>query len=138
MILGIGVDVTEFDRMREAVERQGQAFLDRIFTPTEQANCRRRRDPVPCFASRFAAKEAAAKAFALGLGPMGLVNAEVLNHPNGAPFLQFHGWLSTWMEANPQVQAHLSLSDSETQAVAVVVLEASESTPLPKPPPVER
>lgn len=134
VILGLGIDITEFDRMRDTVERQGQAFLDRIFTGAEQARCRNRRDPIPCFACRFAAKEAAAKAFALGLGPMGLVNAEVFNRENGAPYLRFHGWLGAWMAENPGVRAHLSLSDSESQAVAVVVIEASSATTLPTPP----
>lgn len=137
MIMGVGVDITEFDRMRDAVERQGQPFLDRIFTASEQAYCQRRRDPIPCFASRFAAKEAVAKAFALGLGPMGLLNAEVCNEENGAPYLRFHGWLRIWMRENNSVRTHLSLSDAETQAAAFVVVESNTPTPLPSPPAAE-
>lgn len=136
MIMGVGVDITEFDRMREAVERQGQAFLDRIYTPSEQAYCRRRHDPIPCFASRFSAKEAVAKAFALGLGPMGLLNAEVCNRANGAPYLRFHGWLGIWLRENQSVSTHLSLSDAETQAVAFVVIESSTPIALPSSPAV--
>ncbi len=135
MIMGIGVDVTEFDRMRQAIDRHGQAFLDRILTPGEQAYCLRRRDPVPCIALRFAAKEAVAKAFTLGLGRMGLLNAEVFNEASGAPRLRFHGWLGAWLEEHAGVQAHLSLSDSENQAVAFVVIESTGATPLPVPPP---
>ena len=97
MIMGIGVDITEIDRMREAIDRRGQAFIDRVLTPGEQAYCLRRRDPVPCIALRFAAKEAVAKAFTLGLGRMGLLNAEVFNQASGEPRLRFHGWLRDWL-----------------------------------------
>ena len=133
MILGVGVDITDVERVRRAIERSGQAFLDRLFSPGEQAKCRERYDPGACFAMRFAAKEAVAKALRVGMGPMGFRNAEVRNYDNGAPYLVLHGWLGRWWADNPGVRFHLSLSDAERQAVAMVVVESDVALALPRP-----
>jgi len=131
MILGVGTDISDFTRMREALERSGPALADRLFTPEEQARCRRRRDPIPCFASRFAAKESLSKALGVGLGPIGITSAEVVNDARGAPSFRFHGRLKAWMESVPGLRVHLSLSDGEQHAVAFVVLESDKVAALP-------
>ena len=130
-VLGIGVDLADYARIAAAVERSGQRFLDRVYTAGEQAYCRRRRDPTPCLCSRFAAKEALAKALRLGIGPMGLTDAEVCNHDNGAPYFVLHGPLGEWAAAQPGLTIHLSLSDSTGHAVATVVVEADADVVLP-------
>ncbi len=66
-VLGIGVDLTQMPRMRRVVARWEERFLQRVFTEQEIAYCRRRRDPIPHFAARFAAKEATLKALGTGL-----------------------------------------------------------------------
>ena len=66
-VQGIGIDVVRISRMREVIERWEDRFLQRIFTAQEIAYCRSRRDPVPHFAARFAAKEAGLKALGTGL-----------------------------------------------------------------------
>src|SRR2546428_9063655 len=66
-INGIGVDLVNIPRMRDVIDRWRDRFLQRVFTEAEIAYCRARRDPVPHFAARFAAKEAGLKA--LGTGP---------------------------------------------------------------------
>ena len=66
-VLGIGVDLVRISRMREVLDRWQDRFLARVFTDGEIAYCRRRRDPVPHFAARFAAKEAGLKALGTGL-----------------------------------------------------------------------
>jgi holo-[acyl-carrier protein] synthase len=66
-VLGIGIDLVPIARMREVIARWGERFLGRVFTDGEIAYCRARRDPVPHFAARFAAKEAALKALGTGL-----------------------------------------------------------------------
>jgi len=66
-VRGIGVDLVHLPRMREVIERWQERFLTRVFTDQEIAYCRARRDPVPHFAARFAAKEAALKALGTGL-----------------------------------------------------------------------
>lgn len=62
MIVGLGLDVCDIDRMRKNLERYGHAFMDKVLTPAERAYCERRRDPAVPFAGRFAAKEAIIKA----------------------------------------------------------------------------
>ena len=80
MILGIGSDITDVRRIAKVIERHGDRFLDRIFTPTERARADRRRNRVETYAKRFAAKEACAKALGTGLRAgvwwrdMGVVN----------------------------------------------------------------
>ena len=64
---GIGVDLVRIPRMRDVIGRWDDRFLRRVFTDAEIAYCRARRDPVPHFAARFAAKEAALKALGTGL-----------------------------------------------------------------------
>ena len=66
-VLGIGVDLTQMPRMRRVVARWDERFLQRVFTEQEIAYCRRRRDPIPHLAARFAAKEATLQG--LGTGP---------------------------------------------------------------------
>src|SRR3989441_8204974 len=66
-INGIGVDLVNIPRMRDVIDRWQDRFLQRVFTEGEIAYCRARRDPVPHFAARFAAKEAALKALGTGL-----------------------------------------------------------------------
>ena len=66
-VRGIGIDVVRISRMREVIGRWEDRFLRRVFTEQEIAYCRSRRDPVPHFAARFAAKEAGLKALGTGL-----------------------------------------------------------------------
>src|SRR6266436_10358434 len=66
-VKGIGVDLALISRLREVVQRWDERFLRRVFTDDEIAYCRRRRDPIPHFAARFAAKEATLKALGTGL-----------------------------------------------------------------------
>ena len=67
MVRGIGVDLVKISRMRDVIQRWDDRFLHRVFTEQEIAYCRGRRDPVPHFAARFAAKEAGLKALGTGL-----------------------------------------------------------------------
>ena len=66
MIVGLGIDISEVNRIREAIERHGEAFLKRVYTPSEIAYCKKHRDPYERYAARFAAKEAAMKALGTG------------------------------------------------------------------------
>ena len=66
-VRGIGIDLVQISRMREVISRWEERFLRRVFTDGEIAYCRARRDPVPHFAARFAAKEAGFKALGTGL-----------------------------------------------------------------------
>ena len=69
-IAGLGMDLADMERVRQALRKNGEAFALRICTPDEWAYCRKHADPVPHLAARFAAKEAVAKALGTGIGVM--------------------------------------------------------------------
>ena len=84
-VLGIGVDIVEIERFASSMQRSGQAFLDRLFLPDEQAYCSPQREPARCFAARFAAKEAVSKALGTGIGAqLGWRDIEVRRKASGA------------------------------------------------------
>jgi holo-[acyl-carrier protein] synthase len=88
MVRGIGNDIIAISRIREDIEKHGQRFLDRLFTPAEQAYCSRYRDPTINYAGRFAAKEALVKALGTGFSQgIGWLDLEVLNDPHGKPYV---------------------------------------------------
>lgn len=91
-VLGIGIDLVPIPRMRRIMERWQERFLSRVFTPDEMAYCRRRKDPAPHFAARFAAKEAGLKALGTGLR-LGVSwrELEVRRERGGPPMLVLHG-----------------------------------------------
>jgi holo-[acyl-carrier protein] synthase len=106
------------------MDRFGSRFLDRIYTPAEQAYCLAKRQSAESFAARFAAKEAGAKALGTGISRgVGWHEIEVVRFPGGRPGLRFHGraaWFAQRLGAN---HAALSLTHSRSQAMASVILE---------------
>jgi holo-[acyl-carrier protein] synthase len=91
-VRGIGIDLVPIPRMRRVLERWSERFLARVFTDDEIAYCRRRKDPVPHFAARFAAKEAGLKALGTGLR-LGVAwrELEVRRERGGPPTLVLRG-----------------------------------------------
>ncbi len=125
MIVGIGVDIVQLSRIRALCERHDERFLGRILTEREQEYCRRRVDPVPSVASRFAAKEALLKA--LGVGWSGGVrwrDVEVVRGESGPPSIELHGEAARVAAKKAVRFTHVSLSHDSGAAVAVVVLES--------------
>src|SRR5581483_4367712 len=90
-IIGLGLDAAEIPRIAAAIERYGDRFLQRIFTPGEIAYCARRRTPAVHFAGRFAAKEAAMKALGTGRSRGVLWRDVEIVRRSGPPQLAFHG-----------------------------------------------
>lgn len=124
MIRGIGVDIVKVDRIERAVERWGDRFLKRIFTPAEIERCQQRARPAQCLALRFAAKEAFAKALGLGMRKgLRWRDIEVVHDHLGKPDLLLHNQAQRLLEAMEASRTWLSLSDERESAVAVVVLE---------------
>ncbi|NGX62394.1 MAG: Holo-[acyl-carrier-protein] synthase, partial [Chlamydiae bacterium] len=83
---GVGTDIIEVSRIRIALERHGDRFLERIFTEKERAYSKRASDPIPHLAGRFAAKEAIVKALGTGIGKeVSWQEVEILNDPLGKP-----------------------------------------------------
>jgi len=125
MIIGSGIDLVEVKRIGHSVERFGERFLNRVFTPSEQAYCRRKRQSAESFAARFAAKEAGAKALGTGISQgVNWLEIEVTREPSGRPGLQFHGRAAQIAEGLGVVRAALSLTHTNELAMASVVLEA--------------
>jgi holo-[acyl-carrier protein] synthase len=91
-VRGIGIDLVSIPRMRQIMARWQERFLTRVFTPDEIAYCRARKDPVPHFAARFAAKEAGLKALGTGLR-LGVSwrELEVRRERGGPPMLILRG-----------------------------------------------
>jgi holo-[acyl-carrier protein] synthase len=138
MIIGIGSDLCNIDRIAQTLDRFGDRFTHRVFTEVERARADRR--PLAraaSYAKRFAAKEACAKALGTGLRrgvfwrDMGVINAR-----SGQPTLLLTGGaanrLAGLVPAGYRAQIHLSLTDDVPWAQAFVVIEAVAPLPLPR------
>ncbi len=125
MITGIGVDIAETARVQKLVARFGARFARRILTDDELAEFERRPHPASYLATRFAAKEAAAKALGTGIGEQfGFHSVQVEHDSQGKPVLQF---LDNGLELIARLKisnAMISLSDEKNYVVAMVVLES--------------
>ena len=123
-IVGIGVDVVEVDRVRRLLHRRPR-FRERVFTPAERSYCESRgAGAAQHYAARFAAKEAALKAFQTGWrGGITWQDVEISSLESGAPVLIFHGRVRELFEESGATAAHLSLSHTSEHAIAQVVLE---------------
>jgi holo-[acyl-carrier protein] synthase len=125
MIIGIGVDVIEIQRVREVLERQQERFRNRVFTPAEQEYCDHHRDPAPHYAVRFAAKEALFKALGTGWSQgIRWTDAEVTRAPGQAPSLVLRGQAAQIGSSRGAGTLHVTLSHSRDSAIAVVILES--------------
>ncbi len=124
-VLGLGVDIVEIARIAAAIERSGQPFLDRVFLPSEQAYCGTQRKPARCYAARFAAKEAVAKALGTGIGAqLAWHDMEVRRGENGAPSIVLHGRGAETARSLGVTKIFVSLSHSEHYAVANAICTA--------------
>jgi holo-[acyl-carrier protein] synthase len=125
MIVGTGVDIAEVPRIKASVERFGQRFLSRVFTPDELRYCLGKSNSAERLAARFAAKEAGLKAIGTGLRH-GITwhDLEVVRLPGQRPNLRFSGKAAQYAERLGCKRVHLSLSHTREQAIAYVILEA--------------
>ncbi|NKW91258.1 holo-ACP synthase [Rhodobacteraceae bacterium R_SAG9] len=129
MILGIGSDLANIDRIAGTIERFGDRFKNRVFTEVEQAKAERRRDTVGTYAKRWAAKEACSKALGTGLA-MGISwkDMSVSNLRTGQPIMHVTGWakerLDKMTPAGHEAIIHVTLTDDHPWAQAFVVIEA--------------
>jgi holo-[acyl-carrier protein] synthase len=124
VILGLGIDVASIERTRDVLERHGDRFWARILTPIEQAALERRRDRATALAGRWAAKEAAVKAFSGKAGAL-WHDFEVRRAASGAPEMHFHGRAATTAQRLGVVRALVSITHDAGVAAAVVVLEGA-------------
>jgi holo-[acyl-carrier protein] synthase len=124
MIVAIGIDIIEVARIREVLERTPR-FRERVFTAAERAYCDSRgAAAAQHYAARFAAKEAALKAFQTGWrGGISWQDVEISSLEGGAPVLLFHGQVQELYISSGATATHLSLSHTSEHAIAQVVLE---------------
>jgi holo-[acyl-carrier protein] synthase len=124
MILGTGVDLAEVDRIRKSIERYGQRFVERIYTPGEIAYVERKANRYERYAARFAAKEAGMKAIGTGWRRgVGWQDFEVANLPSGRPTLKLHGVAAQFATKMGVRNVSLSLTHTAELGMAHVILE---------------
>lgn len=124
MIVGIGIDLVETERLRRTLARHGERAQRRLFSERELADCEDRVDTSECLAARFAAKEAALKALGTGKVPgIRWTDLEVLRMGSGRPQLELGGEARAQAERLGASGAWLSLSHEAGMACAVVVFE---------------
>ena len=124
MIVGLGLDIAEIDRIEQVLSRHGAAVLARLYTGREVAYCEAHKNKFERYAARFAAKEAAMKA--LGTGWSGGVrwrDIEVVNAPSGKPALRLEGVARQIADSLRVRNISLSLTHSGNLAVAHVIFE---------------
>ena len=124
MVLGLGTDLIEIERIQASMDRFGERFLERVFTAEEIAYCRKKKQSAESFAARFAAKEAGAKALGTGISHgVSWKEIEVTREMGQRPMLHFRGRAGELAETMGVRRVHLTLSHSRTLAIAVVVVE---------------
>jgi len=129
MILGIGTDLANIERIAGTLERFGDRFRNRVFTDIEQRKAERRKDVAGTYAKRWAAKEACSKALGTGLA-MGISwkDMSVTNMRSGQPQMAVTGWAADRLkELTPEgyeAHIHVTLTDDHPWAQAFVVIEA--------------
>lgn len=131
-VRGIGVDLVSIARMRQTIDRWQDRFLRRVFTEGEIAYCRARRDPVPHFAARFAAKEAALKALGTGLS-LGVTwrELEVRRERGQAPTLVLSGRSREIGRARGGTRILLALTHEGAYALAQAMLVSDDPSDAP-------
>ena len=129
MIIGIGSDITDVRRIAKVIDRHGERFIDRIFTPIERAKAERRRNRVETYAKRFAAKEACAKALGTGFrAGVWWRDMGVVNLPSGRPTMELTGGAKRRLQAltprGYEARIDLTITDEGPTAQALVIISA--------------
>lgn len=125
MVIGHGVDMIEVARIARMVERHGHRFLERVYTPTEQAYCKDRKRIFEHLAARFAAKEAVLKALGTGWSAgIAWTDVEVLHEASGRPRIELHNAAAREASRLGVSSIHISLSHTDASAIASAIAVA--------------
>jgi holo-[acyl-carrier protein] synthase len=125
MIIGLGIDLEEVERVKSAMERQGERFLKRIFTEKERSYCEQFKDKYERFAGRFAVKEAAMKALGTGWSRgVRWVDIEVVRLRGGRPTLELKGEARKIADKLGVKHIAISITHTPKQAWAQVIFES--------------
>jgi holo-[acyl-carrier protein] synthase len=124
LIIGMGVDIAEVERIRGAIERYGEVFLRRIYTTREREYCERFKNKYERYAGRFAAKEAAMKALGTGWRRgVKWVDFEVMRELGGRPTIALGGEAKKIAEQIGVKRISISITHTAAQALAQVIFE---------------
>ena len=123
MIIGVGIDMVEVDRMDEKVHKSN-GFKEKVFSKAEIEFCESKKEKAQHYAARFAAKEAFLKATGKGLLlGYNLSEIEVTSNDDGKPEIALHGSFAAFAKENNYNKIHLSITHVKSMASAVVVIE---------------
>lgn len=130
-LIAHGIDLVDFPRIEEMIERHGDRFLNRVFTAVEQQYARGHRNPVEKYAGRFAAKEAVLKLIGTGWrGKIAWTDVEVANNPAGRPEVRLSGEVKEIAEKLGIRQISISITHTANFAIAsAVALAQSDAAP---------
>ena len=121
-ILGIGTDITECLRIARMIERHGELFINRVYTPDEIAYCQSRKQATQHFAGRWAAKEAILKALGTGWRKgISWQDIEIRNEPGGRPVVAVRGGVKDAVEKLGIAEIHVSISHCRSHATAMAI-----------------
>jgi holo-[acyl-carrier protein] synthase len=124
MVLGLGTDLIEIERVQHSIDQFGERFLHRVFTEGEIVFCLKKKQSAESFAARFAAKEAGAKALGTGISRgVSWKEIEVRREPGERPTLHFSGRAEERAQAMGVRNVQLSLTHSREVAMAMVIVE---------------
>lgn len=121
MVIGIGIDIIEIERIKESIEKFGDRFLNKVFTENEIAYCINKGNKYQHFAARFAAKEAVSKALATGWNKdFNWKSVEILNEPSGLPNVTLKGKLQEFLVPDKELKISMSHSRDNVACVAII------------------
>ena len=130
-VLGIGIDVVEVARIAAAITRHGEPFLARLFTAAERGYCEAQHNPAPCYAARFAAKEAVAKAFGTGIGGHApWLDLEIVHDANGAPQLVLGASAAAFAKDHGITDIKISLTHTRHYAAANAIASGDDGSSI--------
>jgi holo-[acyl-carrier protein] synthase len=130
MVLGLGIDIIEIDRIRQSIENYGERFLNKVFTPEEIRYCNSKFNKFQHYAARFAAKEAVYKALTSGWkSSLRWKDIEIQNDSAGMPSINTSGKLKSFLSEDAQLRISISHSESYVTSVAIIFKDNSSSTP---------
>jgi holo-[acyl-carrier protein] synthase len=126
-IIGLGTDITECLRIARMIERHGELFIDRVFTPEEIRYCQNRKQSTQHYASRWAAKKAVFKALNTGwVRGIGWRDVEILNEPGGKPVVVLQGGVKDVARRLGATQVFISIAHCRTHATAYAIAVRKE------------
>jgi len=121
MILGVGIDIIEIDRIKKSIDNYDDHFMNKIYTKTEIEYAQSKSNKYQHFAARFAAKEAIYKALSSDTDKTySWQDVEIYNEVNGIPKVNFYGELKDYLNNNKQLK--ISMSHSENYVACVAIL----------------